>query len=455
MSEESAGKMENRQLGQQLVQQDADEKKPVADDNDYAFSRVPKKALKSFGAMFVILLGFTFFSASMWTGVDLANGLDLGGFVVSVLMGGLILSVYTGVLGYIGSDTHLSFDLLAHRAFGLKGSFLPSAMIAITQFGWFGVGVAMFAIPAANELSIIFGVNQTLWTWILVLVFGAGMTITAYYGISGIEIVSWISCPLIVALGVTSMVLATKSYDGGFVQMFDQSAGSISILSGIGMVVGSFVSGGTATPNLTRFAKSNKAALITTVFAFFAGNTLMFLFGGVAGAATGQDDIFYVMITQGTFMGIAAFIVLGANIWTTNDNALYNGALGLSNITKRRKRPMVIIAGIAGTVLAIWLYHNFTSWLTILNASLPCIGAVIAVDYFRHRESYRHEPEGSRAVNWAAIAAVAAGFLVGNLTAGNFIPGFSWGIAAVNNIVAAVVVYLIIDKLSSCRERAE
>jgi cytosine permease len=46
------------------------------EDADYTFERVPKKAWKSFGAMFVIMLGFTFFSASMWTGVSLANGLN-------------------------------------------------------------------------------------------------------------------------------------------------------------------------------------------------------------------------------------------------------------------------------------------------------------------------------------------------------------------------------------------
>jgi cytosine permease len=426
------------------------------EDADYTFERVPKKAWKSFGAMFVIMLGFTFFSASMWTGVSLANGLNFGGFMTAVMVGGLILSVYTGVLGYIGSDTRLSFDLLCRRAFGLKGSYLPSAMIALTQIGWFGVGAAMFAIPAAGQLAAAFGLDQNLWTWILVILCGACMTTSAYFGIKGIEVVSWISCPLIAILGTVSMVLATKSYNGGFTAMFGQSAGSVTLFSGIGMVIGSFVSGGTATPNFSRFAKDNKSSVVTTVFAFLIGNTLMFLFGGVAGAATGQNDIFYVMITQGAFMGAAAFVVLGANIWTTNDNALYTGAMGLSNITKVRKRPMVIVAGVLGTVLAVWLYNNFCNWLTILNASLPCVGAVIAVDYFRNREKYRAAEEDDRQINWAAIAAVAVGFAVGNLTAGNFIKDFTWGIAAINNMASAVIVYLAIEAIPAARkEKAE
>lgn len=418
----------------------------VHEDGDYAFSRVPKSALKGFGSMFVIMLGFTFFSASMWAGVNLASGLNFSGFVAAVFVGGLILSVYTGVLGYIGSDTRLSFDLLCHRAFGQKGSFLPSAMIATTQIGWFGVGAAMFAIPAANELAPIIGVDPYMLTVVLVLICGACMTASAYFGIKGLEIISWISCPLIAILGIASMVMAISGYEGGITAMFGQQAGSMSLMSAIGIVIGSFVSGGSATPNFSRFARSNRSAVVATVFAFLIGNALMFFFGGIAGAATGQNDIFYVMIAQGTFMGIAAFFVLGANIWTTNDNGLYTGAMGLSNITKAPKRTMVIVAGIVGTLLAIWLYDNFTSWLTILNASLPCVGAVIATDYFRNREFYRNGEDTSREVNWAAIIAIVAGFIVGNLTAGNFVPGFTWGIAAINNMVVAIVVYLALDR---------
>jgi cytosine permease len=146
------------------------------------------------------------------------------------------------------------------------------------------------------------------------------MTSSAYFGIQGLEIVSYIAVPLIAALGIYSMVTATVE-GGGLSAIFARNAGSISILSGIGMVIGSFVSGGTATPNFIRFAKNNKIAVITTIIAFFLGNTLMFAFGAVGGAFTGKDDIFYVLIAQG--LAVPALLVLGGNIWTTNANALY------------------------------------------------------------------------------------------------------------------------------------
>ncbi len=397
-------------------------------DNDYTFESVPSHARKKFWPMFFIMLGFTFFSASMSVGAKLGNGLDLSGFIWSVLLGGLILACYTGVLGYVGSKTGLSFDLLAQRSFGSIGSYLPSAMIGLTQIGWFGVGVAMFAIPAAEVLHIS--------PWILIVLAGICMTASAYFGIRGMEIVSYVSVPLIAILGIYSMVTATVE-GGGLSAIFAKSSGSITLFSGIGLVIGSFVSGGTATPNFTRFAKSTKVAVITTVIAFFIGNTLMFAFGAVGGAFTGMDDIFYVMIAQG--LTVPALIVLGANIWTTNDNALYTGALGLSNITKVRKRPLVIVAGIIGTATAMWLYYNFVGWLNFLNATLPPIGLILVLDYFMNRKNYETDKPVIEKVNPGAVLGVVLGALVGN-----FVP---WGIASLNAMATAAVCYLVYNKI--------
>ena len=225
------------------------------------------------------------------------------------------------------------------------------------------------------------------------------------------------------------MISATEE-GGGLEAIFGQSTG-MPLTVAIGMVIGSFVSGGTATPNFTRFAKSSTSAVITTVIAFFLGNTLMFSFGAVGGAFSGEDDIFYVMIAQGLM--IPALIVLGANIWTTNNNALYTTGLGLANITKIRKRPLVLISGILGTLTSLWLYDNFIGWLNFLNAALPPIGAIIVVDFLWRRKSYAVPDRASRPIVWGAVLGVVAGGL-----AGWFV---DWGIGSINAIVVGVVCY--------------
>ncbi|STE62073.1 cytosine permease [Escherichia coli] len=57
----------------------------------------------------------------------------------------------------------------------------------------------------------------------------------------------------------------------------------------------------------------------------------MFIFGAAGAAALGMADISDVMIAQGLLL--PAIVVLGLNIWTTNDNALYASGLGFANIT--------------------------------------------------------------------------------------------------------------------------
>ena len=152
----------------------------------------------------------------------------------------------------------MSLDLLARKAFGVKGSYLPSAMISFTQIGWFGVGIAMFAIPVANELL---GGSKTA-EWALVIVAGICMTASAYFGIKSLTIVSYIAVPMVAVLGTVAMVLAVMRGDGTIVDQFAKSSGTLTVVGGAGLVVGSFVSGGTATPNFSRFAKSGKVGAI-------------------------------------------------------------------------------------------------------------------------------------------------------------------------------------------------
>ena len=396
-------------------------------DADYSLMPVPGHARRNIVTMFMIMLGFTFFSASMWTGQELGAGLDLSGFIGSLLLGGIILGIYTALLAYVGCKTGLSMDLLAQHSFGKKGSYLPSALISFTQIGWFGVGVAMFAIPVARLLAP----DKPWMVPLLVAVAGICMTGSAFFGIRAMTIVSYISVPLIAMLGIAAMVIAVRTGDASLTEKFAESQG-LSIITGAGMVIGSFVSGGTATPNFARFAKTPKAAVWTTIIAFFLGNSLMFCFGAFSGVYVGGNDIFEVMIALN--LTLFAVIVLGLNIWTTNDNALYSAGLGLSNITKIKKSPLVLISGALGTITAIWLYNNLTGWLNVLNCTLPPVGAILVLGFFCHKEDYAQDKENTLEVNWFAIAGVVLGAVIANVV--------PVGIASINGMAVACICYL-------------
>ena len=158
----------------------------------------------------------------------------------------------------------------------------------------------------------------------------------------------------------------------------------------------------------------------------------MFLFGAVSSIYVGGNDIFEVMLHLNLFY--LAVLVLGLNIWTTNDNALYSAGLGLSNITGWSKKTMVIISGVLGTVAAVWLYWNFCGWLNVLNCTLPPVGIILILHYFMNRKAYRDDTVPQKQVNVWAVAGVVLGAVVANLV--------KWGVPAINGMAVASICFL-------------
>ncbi|EGU42692.1 cytosine permease [Vibrio ichthyoenteri ATCC 700023] len=409
----------------------------MAADNNYSLGPVPLSARKGVASLTMVMLGLTFFSASMWTGGSLGIGLSFNDFLLAVLIGNLILGIYTSFLGYIGASTGLSTHLLARFSFGSKGSWLPSALLGGTQVGWFGVGVAMFAIPVHKATGID--------TNVLIIASGLLMTATVYFGIAALMILSAIAVPAIALLGGYSVIEAVNSI-GGIEQLQKvQPAEPLDFSIALAMVVGSFVSAGTLTADFVRFGKKPMGAVMVTMIAFFIGNSLMFVFGAAGAAVTGQSDISEVMIAQGLL--IPAIIVLGLNIWTTNDNALYASGLGFSNITGLPSKYISMLNGVIGTLCALWLYNNFVGWLTFLSLAIPPIGGVIIADFLANRKRYLNFDQVQfQTINWAGIAAVAIG-----VAAGHFLPG----VVPVNAVLGGAISYLVLNPIINKKTLAE
>ncbi|CAD2071837.1 cytosine permease [Jeotgalicoccus meleagridis] len=404
-------------------------------DTEFSLEAVPQSNRKSFWNILVVMVSLSFFSASMWSGGTLGQGLSFWNFILIVLCGNLILGLYTGALAYISAKTGLSTHLLARYAFGEKGSYLTSFLLAATQVAWFGVGLAMFAVP----VSMATGIN----VYILIGVFGIAMTISSIFGLKALAILGFISVPTITIFGSYSMTNAIDSMGGMEALMAYEPSQAMSISLALTICVGSFISAGTLTPDFTRFAKSPKSAVSSAVIAFFIGNSLMFLFGAIGAMAFGVADVSEVMMLQGLM--IPAIIVLGLNIWTTNDSALYASGLGFANIFKLPKKQIVVVNGILGTLSAMWLYNNFVDFLTLLGSALPSIGAIILADYFivRKREYQAFSTTKFKAVNPIALFAWLCGIILAN-----FVPG----IPPLNALIGTSVIYIITMKLASYRQ---
>lgn len=401
------------------------------EDHDYSISPVAESGKKGLASMLVIMLGFTFYTGTMLTGGQLGTSLTFKSLLLVLLVGDLILGTYTAVLAYISAKTSLSTHLLARYSFGLNGSYFASGILGLTQVGWFGVSVVMLAKPIAATLH--------LPIWPIIIVLGAMMTASAYFGVKSLAILSFIAVPSIAILGVYSSMISLDFVGGWNALTTLTNSNDMAFNVALALVVGSFVSGGTLTPDFTRFSKTPTIAVVSTVSAFFIGNIMMFAFGAIGGLAYGLPDISDVMIKQG--LVIAGLVVLGLNIWTTNDNTIYAASLAFSNITKIEKKKLVIFNGIIATAFAMVLYNHFTSFLSFLSGFIPSLGAIIITDYFFvQKDEYKKDfaTKGFKLINYNAFFA----FIVGVMC--SYIPGVS----SINAILGSMFSYLLMNALT-------
>lgn len=396
-------------------------------DINFSLESVPHTQRQGFIVLAFIMLGFTYFSASMLAGGHIGTGLALKDFLIAIILGNAFLAIYTALLGSIGVKTGLTTHLLARYAFGYRGSWLASLLLSGTQVIWFGVGIAMFATP----ISEITGINL----YALVALTGVIMTGTMYFGISAIAALSIIAVPTMTILGIYSIGEAINTAGDLSSLSTMNPINPMTMTTAFNIVIGSFISGGTLTADFLRFGHSVKIAIIVSMLAFFVGNSLMFIFGAIGTLALGEPDIFDVMLLQGLIM--PAIVILGLNIWTNNNNALYSAGLGFSNITEKSSRSLSMILGSIGTLCSLWIYENFIIWLVFLSSTIPPIGAILIADYFLKRKRYANFSQMNDIyINFNAIIAVMIGIIV-SFTLDGLIP--------INAIISTLITYILLE----------
>lgn len=118
----------------------------MSSDKNYSHGPVPISARKGGLALTFVMLDLTFFSTSMWTGGTLGTGLSFYDFFLAVLIGNLILGIYTAFLGYIGSKTglKLTFSRVTPSVFEAHGSL----HFYLVVYKLVGLGLVLLCLPS-------------------------------------------------------------------------------------------------------------------------------------------------------------------------------------------------------------------------------------------------------------------------------------------------------------------
>ncbi|KZN13664.1 cytosine permease [Marinomonas sp. TW1] len=370
--------------------------------SDYPLSEVPQSARRGLLPMAFVLLGFTFFTATMWAGGTLGKAFSFSELLWVILLGNFLLGAYASALAYIAFKSGLNSVLMGRYCFGEVGSKLSDFVLGFTQIGWYAWGTATLAIVLVK----VTGITES-WQTPLMILFGMAFCITAMIGFKGMDILSRFAVPLMLIFILISLYTGLVDVGGMTGLLNIETTESLSFTAAVTIVIGTFISGGTQATNWSRFASSGKVAIIATMAAFFIGNGLMVLTGALGTLIYQQADIVDVMLAQGFL--VLAVLMLFMNIWTTQDNTIYNFAVAGCNLVRTDKRRTVTLVGAAiGTLLAVFGMYNFLiPFLVLLGTFIPPIGGIIMADFWiRHKGQYPSlESSQLPAFHWPGLVA--------------------------------------------------
>ncbi|ERS10788.1 cytosine permease [Alloalcanivorax xenomutans] len=380
----------------------------MSSSDDYPLSAVPEDQRKGLLSTSVVLLGFTFFTATMWAGGNLGTAFSFPELLMVILVGNLLLGAYAAALAYIACRSGLNTVLMGRYCFGEKGSKLSDCLLGFTQIGWYAWGTATIAIALVKMTPL------PQWLELpLMVVFGFGFCVTAMVGYRGLDWLSRFAVPAMLLFIGVSLYRGVVDV-GGFEALSARAGGGdMGFAAAITVVIGTFVSGGTMATNWSRFARNGRIAVIATLAAFFLGNGLMVLVGAMGTLIYQQADIVDVMITQGFV--VLALLMLFLNIWTTQDNTIYNFSVAGCNLLRTDRRRVVTVAGAGiGTLLAVFgMYDLLVPFLILLGTFIPPLGGVIMADFWVRFRGQYPSLEGTvlPAFQWSGLGAYALGAL--------------------------------------------
>ncbi|WP_246570030.1 cytosine permease [Lentibacillus saliphilus] len=380
-------------------------------DHDYAREPVPVGERKKWLSISMIWIAVGIDLSGMLFGATLGNGMNFTDALFAVMIGSVILGVLAAFCAYVGAVTGLSTSMISRYTFGLSGAKFVSFFLGVSLLGWFGVQAGFFAENAYVAIESVTGLNVPMP--LLAGIGGILMMTTAIIGYKAIEKLSSFSVPLLLILIVLAIVFAVNRF--GLEELSRPVDNIFSIGMAISLVISIFVVGAVISPDISRWARTKKDAVLASFFGFFFGNSLMIIIAMILSRIMNEDSLTTIMITVG--LGIPGILVLILAQWTTNTSNAYSSGLSLSVIfTKTNKAVLTLIAGLVGTMLAVLgIYDYFIDFLTVMTMFIAPIGGVYTATYYIGGKTFFSDV-GHKAFKLLPLLAWALGAFISWLT---------------------------------------
>ncbi|MGH8482889.1 MAG: purine-cytosine permease family protein, partial [Pseudomonas sp.] len=365
----------------------------------YTRRRVPQEETVSGYGLALITFGIGMTLPVFWLGADVTAkvGFQQACWVFICVCG--VLGLLAALTALAGVRSRLSTYMVLQFSFGRQGAKLLNLIMAVTLLGFYSATVDIFGSTVSSALHSAFGVDTPAWMhclWGSVL-----MTLMAIFGLRGLDRLSIFAVPLMAAFLLYALYLGVNKAAAGQLAGFDGSGDSLAlaISSTIGMVVLTPV----LMPDFTRYARSDRDALIT-LLGMVIGFPFVLIVGGLLSIVSGQTEIMAIMAVLGVLL--PALLVLVFSTWITNTANLYSATLTLATVTRASSWKLTVLGSLVATALALGGFmSHFLDFILALSIVIPPLASIYLADFFILRgQDYRVENlDVLPAFGWSAL----------------------------------------------------
>ena len=419
---------------------------------DYGTGPVPEEKGKNWFGIGIVYWGMSICLPAFLIAGMVAGPARLGMAVGVFLLAAVVLGAAAVLTGILGAGTRMSTGLSARFTFGKYGAYVLQFLLFFAFWGWFGVQLG-FMVNGLGDGGLMMVIGTAVPAWLLKIIGGFLMTLTAMFGFKAIEKLSIVAIPLLLII-----ILATIASEFGGEKTLASVAnitaeGAMPFGVAVSVVIGTYILGGLCAPDITRYSKNKAAGGFGMVFGMFIGFPVILILGAImVKGGGGEIDFSKVMLSNNTgFWSVLAVITIVLAAWTTNDNNLYSGALSLNAMFPKLQKWMItVVSGIVGTVLALLGINTaagFTTFLGFLAILIPPAASVMIADFylFKGDDNLRYDAdsvESTPPIRWIPIAAWAVGSAFGFLV--QYTPVKLTNITAIDTILVGGIAFIIL-----------
>lgn len=403
------------------------------------------------------IFGFTVIGSMMATGFSALQSLT------AVFLACLIQIFFLAWTGRVGSRFGIPFPVWARASFGVFGTNIPALLRGITAIAWFGVqnylGAkvlnALFSqvIPAWAALGEHVFAGMGLNLWISLLAFWAINFVVIHHGMETVrKFESWAG-PLVIVV-MMGLVIWAIDVGGGLGPVFAVPSKFESswafVIFGLAPATALFMNAGFITmilnyPDLSRFAKSNRAQVVGTLVGLPIGTVLYYGMSAivVSGTQVATGNILWdpgdvlMALNMPVVTVIGALMLTVATVSVNIPANLVSPAYDLVNLFPKRFRfkSAAVVCIILAFAYMPWVWMRNPAGIFSLLENMgtflgPATGIVVADFVVRQRrlsvqDLYRKDGIYSF---WSGFNPLAIGVLVFTtavVLATKFIPAIS------------------------------